>query len=236
MIRLPFPPKSCRYSAITASLMVAFYAGLAAPALIAQDRGVSGSDTKLYPGNLVVSRSLYDNRAANVTVGEILPPNCQSTQAGCAPSTGAVSNGLYPFVFNNDGYDTSFGITSRIFLDQITTSGNLINSIEVPNSLSGVNGTGDQLVTSFSSKSELGLHLSTDGQYLTFMGYVAPVNALDVSNSNTPDAVDPTNPVGEESLPRNRARRQQWPVPLHRDQCLQREQRPRRHPEQHRQQ
>jgi hypothetical protein len=28
------------------------------------------------------------------------------------------------------------------------------------------------------------------------MGYVAPVNTLDVSNSNTPGAVDPTNPVG----------------------------------------
>ena len=52
------------------------------------------------------------------------------------------------------------------------------------------------MVTSFSSKSELALHLSTDGRYLTFMGYVAPVNAIDVSNSNTPDAVDPTNPVG----------------------------------------
>jgi hypothetical protein len=30
------------------------------------------------------------------------------------------------------------------------------------------------------------------------MGYVAPINALDVSNSNTPGAVDPTNPVGIE--------------------------------------
>ena len=27
------------------------------------------------------------------------------------------------------------------------------------------------------------------------MGYFAPINALDVSNSNTPAAVDPTNPV-----------------------------------------
>jgi len=27
------------------------------------------------------------------------------------------------------------------------------------------------------------------------MGYLAPVNALDVSNSNTPAVVDPTNPV-----------------------------------------
>ena len=28
------------------------------------------------------------------------------------------------------------------------------------------------------------------------MGYVAPVNTLDVSNSNTPGVIDPTNPVG----------------------------------------
>jgi hypothetical protein len=52
-------------------------------------------------------------------------------------------------------------------------------------------------VTSFPSKSELALHLSTDGKYLTFMGYVAPIDAIDVSNSNTPGVVDPTNPVGE---------------------------------------
>ena len=29
------------------------------------------------------------------------------------------------------------------------------------------------------------------------MGYLAPIGAIDVSNSNTPGAVDPTNPVGE---------------------------------------
>jgi hypothetical protein len=52
-------------------------------------------------------------------------------------------------------------------------------------------------VTSFSSKSELALHLSTDGQSLAFSGYVAPIDQLDASNSNTPGAVDPTNPVGE---------------------------------------
>jgi hypothetical protein len=44
-------------------------------------------------------------------------------------------------------------------------------------------------------KSELALDLSTNGQDLTFMGYRAPVDALDVSNSNTPGVVDPTNPV-----------------------------------------
>ena len=51
------------------------------------------------------------------------------------------------------------------------------------------------LVTSFSSKSELALNLSTNGQDITFMGYKAPVGAVDVSNSNTPAVVDPTNPV-----------------------------------------
>jgi hypothetical protein len=40
------------------------------------------------------------------------------------------------------------------------------------------------------------LNLSTDGQYLTFMGYVAGADNLDVSNSNTNQIVDLTNPVG----------------------------------------
>ena len=76
--------------------------------------------------------------------------------------------------------------------------GFVIDSLEVPNSSQrGISGASDQLVTSFSSKSELALNLSTDRQYLTFSGYVAPIDQLDVSNSNTPGAVDPTNPVGE---------------------------------------
>ncbi len=154
--------------------------------------------TNFWPGNLVVSRSVYDNNPANVTVGTILPPNCANTTGGCAASTGAPYNGSYPLVWNNDIYDGSFGITSKIFLDQITPWGALINTLEVPNSSQrGIKSTSDQLVTSFSSKSELALNLSTDRRYLTFMGYVAPIDTIDVSNSNTPAAVDPTNPVGE---------------------------------------
>jgi hypothetical protein len=154
-----------------------------------------------WPGNLVVSRSVYDNNPANVKVGTILPPNCAATTGGCGASTGATNNGLYPAVFNNVIYDPSFGITSRIFLDQMTPEGRLLNSLEVPNSLDrGIKSTSDQLVTSFSSKSEIGLHLSTDHRFLTFMGYIAPVNTIDVSNSNTPLAIDPTNPVGQEFL------------------------------------
>ena len=151
----------------------------------------------LTPGNLVVSRSVYAN-APVVSVGQVLPPGCTMTTAGCAAATGAVADGHYPWVFNNDSYDSSFGITSKILLDQVTIKGALINTIEVPNSTQpGITPTLDQLVTSFSSKSELALHLSTDKNYLTFMGYVTPVNTLDVSNSNTVYGPDPTNPVGE---------------------------------------
>ncbi len=115
-----------------------------------------------------------------------------------APPTTAIADGTYPSVWNNDSVDGSFGITSKIFLDQIAPDGTLLTSLEVPNSSqNGVPPTKDQMVTSFSSKSELALNLSSDGSYLTFMGYLAPIDAIDVSNANTPGVVDPTNPVGE---------------------------------------
>ena len=145
---------------------------------------------QFYPGNLVVSRSVYDNRASNVTLGEQLPPGC--TPPNCVT---AVSNGDFPYIFNNAPVDGSFGITSRIYLDQITPWGDPINTLKIRSAVRDNDDDDDHLVTSFSSKSELALHLSTDHKYLTFMGYVAPINALDVSNSNTPGVIDPTNPV-----------------------------------------
>jgi hypothetical protein len=146
------------------------------------------------PGNLLVSRSVYDNNPANVVAGTtLLPPNCVAPN--CVTAT---DNGSYPFVFNNDIVDGSFGITSKIMLDQLEPSGRFINSlaVESPNDFERrEQSTGNQVVTSFSSKSEIALNLSTNGRVVTFMGYLAPVNALDVSNSNTPAVVDPTNPV-----------------------------------------
>ncbi len=150
------------------------------------------------PGNLVVSRSVYDNKASNVVVGTILPPNCAATTGGCGAPSGAPNDGTYPTVWNNDIYDASFGVTSRIFLDEMTPFGLLIDTLPVPSNPAGRGTSADYLVTSFSSKSELALNLSNDGRFITFMGYVAPVNTLDVSNSNTPGAVDPTNSVGSE--------------------------------------
>jgi hypothetical protein len=137
------------------------------------------------PGNLAVSRSVYTGDASTVKVGQSLPPNCPAT-AACGTGT-ATNDGTYPTVFNNAAVDGSFGVTSPIFLDQITTSGTLINSFPVPTSM---------MVTSFSSKSEISLNLSQDGEFITFMGYIAPEKTLDVSNSSTPGVLDPTNPVG----------------------------------------
>ncbi|HWY60127.1 MAG TPA: hypothetical protein VNZ03_37040 [Terriglobales bacterium] len=157
----------------------------------------SAQHTHFSPNNLVVSRSVYDNNPNNVTVGQLLPPNCQATQGGC--NGNAINDGTYPYVWNNNLVDGSFGITSTMFLDQYTPDGKFINSLEIPNNSQhgGPHDREDQMVTSFSSKSELALNLSTDGEYLTFMGYVSDVDNLDVSNSNTPAVVDPTNPVGE---------------------------------------
>jgi len=165
---------------------------------IAQNQDDAHNHIRFFSGNLVVSRSVYDNNANNVKVGALLAPNCANTASSSGvPCVAAINNGLYPFVFNNDTVDASFGITSKIILDQITPSGFLLNSLEVPNSsMNNVHTGTDQIVTSFSSKSEMALNLSTDGTLLTFMGYVAPINTVDVSNSNTPGVIDPTNPVG----------------------------------------
>jgi uncharacterized protein (TIGR03437 family) len=142
-------------------------------------------------GNLVLSRSVYTGDSSSVVAGQGLPPICPASATAAAKSacgTPAASNGQYPNLWANDTIDASFGITSPIFLDQLSPTGSLVSSFPVPTNM---------IVTSFSSKSELALNLSTDGSVLTFMGYVAPPNTVDVSNSNTPGVYDPTNPSGD---------------------------------------
>jgi hypothetical protein len=165
-----------------------FLSGIvSATGALADDDGV-----QFEPGNLLVSRSVYDNKPANVVVGTTLPPNCVLAP-NCVKAT---ADGSYPTVWNNVLTDASFGITSKIVLDQLKPTGELVNSLEVPNSSDrGTPPSKDQMVTSFSSKSEIALNLSTDGRVVTFMGYLAPIDVIDVSNSNTPAVVDPTDPV-----------------------------------------
>ncbi|MGC1552547.1 MAG: hypothetical protein WA806_07170 [Bradyrhizobium sp.] len=150
--------------------------------------------TFFLPGNLLLSRSVYDSPANIITPGVTqLPPGC--TPGNCVTAT---ADGTYPTVFNNAIVDASFGVTAPILIDEMLTipSGDVVQTIQVPNSSErGVKTNTDQMVTSFSSKSEIGLNLSLDRNSGSFMGYLSPINAIDVSNSNTPDVVDPTNPV-----------------------------------------
>ncbi len=165
------------------------------------------------PDTLVVTRSVYEGTADTVQVGQVLPPNCPApdppsnlTYNVSVPKTTsgsytvsvtcsiATNDGTYPYVFSNDAADGSFAVSAPIFLDNIDTNGFLLGSLSIPP---------DKIVTSFESKSELALNLSSDGRSLTFMGYVngagpTGVNQLDVSNSNTPAVIDVTNPdVGQ---------------------------------------
>lgn len=134
-----------------------------------------GDHFQFVPGTLVVSRSVYEGTASTVTPGELLPPNCVANPAvtlaliGGGTTTQSVScgdaivDGTYPTVFENDSSDGSFAVSAPIFLDNITPDGHWLQTLPVPS---------DQIMTSFESKSELALNLSTDGKSITFLGYV----------------------------------------------------------------
>jgi hypothetical protein len=77
-----------------------------AAAGIAIASGIFGPiGTFFFPGNLVVSRSVYSNNASAVTVGEILPPNCANTTGGCGASTGAQREAGRLLQERNEGRD-----------------------------------------------------------------------------------------------------------------------------------
>jgi hypothetical protein len=140
----------------------------------------------LLPNSLVISSSTYDRTQGAITslaIGTTLPGKATTTAT-------AIAGNSYVNVWNNSGPDSSFGVTSAITLTDIEPhSGHVFHSILVPT---------DQVVTSFPSKSELGLHLAKDmqGSHLVFMAYAgAGVGALDVSNSDAVPGQDPTNPV-----------------------------------------
>jgi hypothetical protein len=165
-------------AAFVTVMCAAVVAGISAPA------GASAGDGGfhfLFPGQLLLSESFYTNGPDIVPGQTQLPPGCTGTN--CVTAT---ADGNYPEVFNNALVDGSFGVTSKIYLAQMTPDGFPLGTIPVPAS---------ELVTSFSSKSELALNLSPDGRTLTFMGYATQPDTVDVSNSNTPGVIDSTNPV-----------------------------------------
>ena len=156
--------------------------------------GNGGNITFFTPGNLLVSKAVYDLNPNIITAGVTqLPPGCGAANSPCATAN---TDGTYPFVFNNALVDSTFSVATKIVLDELRTDkdGDLVQSVVVPNSTQpGIKVNSDQAVTSFQSKSELAINLSVDRRAVSFLGYFAPVAAFDVSNSNTPGVVDPTN-------------------------------------------
>jgi hypothetical protein len=136
-------------------------------------------------GVLYVTTSTYAGAAGTVMVGQSLPNSGGVT---------AIDNGAYPGVFGNDSVDGNFGVTAPITLSTYEVTSHGTGGIMVGTQLETLNITAlTGVVTSFSSKSELAINPATDGSALTFMGYAAKTNELDVSNTNTPGNVDPTN-------------------------------------------
>jgi hypothetical protein len=136
--------------------------------------------------SLVISSSTYDRHQgalATLSIGTTLPDSATAT-------TLAVASNNYVTVWNNATVDASFGATSPIELSDVdATSGRVLHKVRVPE---------EAVVTSFSSKSELGLHIASDsrGSRVIFVGYArAGVGAIDVSNSDAVRGQDPTNPV-----------------------------------------
>jgi hypothetical protein len=152
------------------------------------------------PGDLLVTTGVWTTNA-DITAGTTqLPPNCATANPTYVTCATAVAPGTYPIVFNNDASDGSFGVTEPIVLDEFDpNSGRLVGSVTVPDNPA----EGDYLTTSFSSKSELAVNQSTDGQYDTFVGYVAAPATIDASNANTPGQVDPT--ISDSAAPVYRA-------------------------------
>lgn len=137
--------------------------------------------------DLVVTSSYYEGTVNAINAGT-------TTLAGstAGTTTTAVAGSGYTDVWNNAPVDASFGITSPIIVSDVSTSG----VTQANYNLTAIAASqGVNLATSFSSKSELSVNLSTDGSALTLNGYDTTVGQLDVSNSNTPGLVDSTNPT-----------------------------------------
>lgn len=162
---------------------------LAAAPSLALAPVATASPITFLPGDLAVLYSVYPGLTNPNTggTGGYTTPNITAgvTVLPINPPVTAIAGGSYPNVFNNAQVDANFGVTAPIFLGQITPAGNTVSTTDLT-ALTGI-------TTSFSSKSEMALNLSTNRDALTFVGYNSGVGALDVSNSNTPGHVDPSN-------------------------------------------
>jgi hypothetical protein len=157
--------------------------------------GSNGAAASNYmPGNLLVSRGVFNTKFTPIG-GVALPYNPAPTAPLIAANTAYVpaGSGTFPSLFTTENVtaDGDFGVTAEAYLDQwapSATSATSTTDITAQAAASLWNFT-----TSFASKSELALNVSLDKRSVTFVGYNAPIDQLDISNSNTPGLIDPSN-------------------------------------------
>lgn len=180
--------RACLWTAPSATLAVALLA--ASPA---QAQTALGN----YGGDLIISSSSYTD--PGFSVGAALPIDTAigsgtsgtSNVNATAASTFCTTSNCSGNVWNNDSVDANFGIGAAIYLQAVNpNSGAVADTVNVTQLAAN---EGINLVTSFSSKSELALNLTPDGTGITFMGYDATAGELDISNSNTPSTLEPGN-------------------------------------------
>ena len=170
-------PSNRRASARHAVLGTVLLASATAALAAAPAGGAKAFPTHPFvPGSVVIAQTTYPAQGDPlVQVGQNLPSGSP-----------AVTDGRYPGAFNNDlNADGNFSVATPIDLLDVDPFGGLLSQTKVPT---------DQVDTSFSSKSELAINFSTNGQDLSFSAYNAAPNTLDASNSNTPLVPDPTSP------------------------------------------
>lgn len=151
----------------------------------------TASSSPYVAGNLLVARTVYD---PTLVVSGALPyDGTPEATTPAVSSVNAVSPGTFPNVFTNDTNDANFGVATAMYLDQWAP--NATSAFQTSNitAAAAALATPENFAVSFASQSGMGLNVSPDGKSLTFMGYNTTQNQIDVSNSNTPGVVDPTN-------------------------------------------
>jgi hypothetical protein len=156
--------------------------------------GSNGAASSNYlPGNLLVSRAAFDP-TFNIT-GMTLPYNANAPAAITNPIVVPASLGNFSGMFTIEGQpsptDGNFGVTAEAYLDQWEPGAtSAATSTDITAQAAAILWN---FSTSFASKSELALNVSLDKTALTFMGYNAAINQVDLSNSDTPGLRDSTN-------------------------------------------
>jgi hypothetical protein len=188
----PTPRVLLGLTIIAAACVLAACGGSSAPSTSASSTSTPSTPSSAYAaGNLLVARSVYD--PALVVSGPLPYDATPEVTNPPVSSVNAVTPGTFPNVFTNDTNDANFGVTTSMYLDQWSPTATSPSQATNITAAAAALATPENFSVSFASQSGMGLNVSPDGKSLTFMGYNAVGDIPDISNSNTPGVVDPTN-------------------------------------------